>query len=212
MKPYCTNESSEKWMIQPIWKCRTFCLDKKPASCHQYWVVFLWKLLHPDYCSRCLELPEKRFCLTKMRILNQSTYFNMTFFSPYASVRDENVTSWCHLKCIIQFSIIDIVFLWRPQTWTKWTKWSFVLRLDLQFKTSGLVFVVWFLNGHIQKAVFCPLETEISRKKILWWLLQCKVGVVLNFSLVALVSVVLSNKTLFTFISAGITDSCSEGY
>lgn len=52
-------------MIQPIWKCRTFCLDKTPAWCHQYWVVFLWKLLHPDYCSRCLELPEKRFCLTK---------------------------------------------------------------------------------------------------------------------------------------------------
>lgn len=117
----------------------TFCLGKKPAWCHQYWVVFLWKLLNPDCCSRCLELPEKRFWSIKMRILNQSTCFNMTFFFPlYFNQR---------LKCyfLMSFKICNTVFKYRhslcmeaPNV-NKWTKWSFVLRLDLQFKNSGLV-------------------------------------------------------------------------
>lgn len=95
----------------------TFCLGKKPAWCYQYWVVFLWKLLNPDYCSRCLVLPEKKVLVDKNESSESEYMFQYDFFFSSTSIRNENVTSWCHLKYIIQSSSIDIVFLWRLQTW-----------------------------------------------------------------------------------------------
>lgn len=116
----------------------TFCLGKKPAWCYQYWVVFLWKLLNPDYCSRCLVLPEKKVLVDKNESSESEYMFQYDFFFLYFNQK------W---KCyfLMSFKIYNTVFKYRHSlsmeaaNLNKWTKWSFVLRLDLQFKTSGLV-------------------------------------------------------------------------